>query len=605
MGITQPLEILKNERLLFIQKILFQIDDEKNVRSWNEDFYQKWAELNNTGRSTVNDNKRPSLFRSLNVKKTSEILSFVFGKENVYPDFSPGDFQLLLEWFDRILDLQKFDYERCRLLNNGYVVLIYMNLKNTTYPLIYHMIIRTITDFMRYPANVEILSILLLFVFSYVKKNNSGLIRNTGMQLMDLMKDVINIYEENQAIQNYMLDVRKKIQGQIAGLGGSIKCLTEYQLKLDSCLEIKFGLDDIITFLRPDEFKYYMVDHLAAIINFKNTKDCLKSNSKLSRVIITRLLQIIQNDKVPQKSLIKVGYILGKLIPYSQTNASHHPLSATNLGSLEVVIFEGLNDALYSGDRHVREIASQTLACILMEETFLEFAETQLSAATIESIRILMDRLGNMKKIKRPKPKKKYESINLAHVWISEKHQDWISNLSNGILSWKEQLGIFSFLPAILEAHPKMAELLFPFIVFEHLRDLNFKKLFQMQVNKLLSMPTDVHVDIIRSIIRTIDFVRRQSHPDSLSPFENNQRWLTLDFHNLSKSAASSNMGYHALFFAEVALIDNPSKINLYLEILADIYKNIHDADGLIGILMLMNSSQISESLINEKLYNK
>jgi hypothetical protein len=547
---------------------------------------------------------RPLLSRALNVRKLSKLLSFVFGNDQTSscPYLSPGDFQLLLEWFDRKLDLQKFEYEQSRLLNNGYVALIILNLTNITYPLTYYSILRTIMQNMRKSKTVKALSILLVFVFSYVRVKNSDLAIKSGMQLLDFLKDIVAFYNGTKPIQRLVSEVRKCIQNQISELGGSIKRLSHYQIDIDSSYNVGFELDDIFDIARPQEFKYFMVDHLAAVIDSPSSKSLLSSNGVLSHLIITRLLQIIQKDKVPEKSFLKIGYTIGKLIPFSHKNVSHNPDAASSLETLEIVILEGLNDALYAADRDVREIASQTIAYILKDESFYSFAETHLSSKTFESIKILKDRLA-MKKMQPPKLKKNYESIDLAHVWISGNHDEWISNLSNGILMWKPQKGILPFLPAILEAHKPMAEALFPFIAFENLNDLNFRKLFEVQINNILSMSDTLHLPHVRTVIRTIDFIRRQDHPESLSPFENNKRWIEVNFLNLAKSAAISEMGYHALFFAEIALIDNPENINSYLEILAEIYKSIGDSDGFIGILMLMNSTNISESLINEKLY--
>jgi len=319
---------------------------------------------------------------------------------------SPGDFQLLLEWFDRNLDLQKFEYERCRLLNNGYVALINLNLTNITYPLIYFSIIRTIKQHMRQSQTAKALSILLVYVFSYVRVKNCNLAIKSGMQLLDFLKDTVEFYDGKKSIQRVASEVRKCIQNQISELGGSIKRLSHYQIDIESSYNVAFELDDIFDFARPQEFKYFMLDHLAAVIDSPSSKSLLSSNGALSHLIITRLLQIIQKDKVPEKSFLKIGYTIGKLIPFSHKNVPHHPVPVSSLETLEIVIFEGLNDALYSGNRDVREIASQTIACLLREESFYSFAETRLSCATFESIKILKDRLA-MKKMQPPKLKKK------------------------------------------------------------------------------------------------------------------------------------------------------------------------------------------------------
>jgi hypothetical protein len=566
---------------------------------WHEDFYNLWTDFQRNTKLKVSSN-RPLLFRSISVRQVEKLLSFVFGNDQGSSALSPGDFQLLLEWFDRNLTLQKFEYERSRILNNGYVALIILNLANITYPLIYHSIIRTILEYMHQRENVEMLTILLIHVFSYARKENSNLATESGMQLIDSLGDIVEFYDGHDATQRFVLEAIKRIQIHLKELGGSIKRISSYQLDIISN-DVAFGLNDVFDFACPQNFQYFMVDHLCAVIELESSHNLLVSNTNLSQKIITRLLQIIQKDKVPEKTILKIGYIIGKLMPFSHKNVVHYPVSASCLGTLEIVIFEGLNDALYAGDMYVREIASQTLACILREESFYSFAETRLSPKTWESIKILKDRLAN-KKIKPPKPKKNYESIDSLNVWISGNNEDFESNLSNGILMWKKQAGILSFLPAILEAYAPMAENLFPFIAFENLMDLNFRYMIEKQVNNILSMSSTLHLPLVRSIIRAVDFIRRQHHPDSASPFENNKRWIDIDFLNLSKSAAISDMGYHALFFAEIALIDNPANLHSYLEIIAEIYKSIDDSDGFIGILMLMKSSHISESLINEKL---
>jgi hypothetical protein len=41
---------------------------------------------------------------------------------------------------------------------------------------------------------------------------------------------------------------------------------------------------------------------------------------------------------VPEKTILKIGYIIGKLMPFSHKNVVHYPVSASCLGTLEIVI---------------------------------------------------------------------------------------------------------------------------------------------------------------------------------------------------------------------------------------------------------------------------
>ena len=601
IGVIDPLENLRND-LTGLFKAFLIIDDDKSMKNWNKDIQTLSTEFDERFREPNFSIKRPILHCALNMKKITSILDFLFSNKNADCYLSRGDFQLILEWFDRSLEIQVFEYERHRILKNGYTACLYLNLSNILHPLIFHMIIRTITEYMQNPMHVKMLSILLIFIFTYTRKHNAKLIRELGMSLMNAMKDIIDRYDNNQAIQNILKETRRKLQLQIAELGGSSKYLSEYQLDDEPSSPIDFGLKDIFNFSLPNEFKYFMVDHLASLINLESTTECLLSNLDFSQNLIWRLLNIVQKDKVPKKSLLKIGYILGKLIPFSRRKLAPTAISNVKHELVEIVIFEELNDLLYLGDRELRQMASLTLSCILKQDSFFSFAEKNCSETTFESIRILRERFGRLKRLKPPKPRKTYANIRQAEAWITEKQETWISNLANGILFWKEQKGILSFLPGMFEICPKMAESLFPFIVFEHLSDPNFKQLFEMQINNILSVSNAVELDNVRSIINTVDFLRRQNHPEALNLFENNIKWINVDFYHLAKSAGLSDMGYHALFFAEISLITDNSQKHKFLEILAGIYKKINDSDGLIGIMMLLNSSQISESLINEKL---
>jgi ataxia telangiectasia mutated family protein len=282
--------------------------------------------------------------------------------------------------------------------------------------------------------------------------------------------------------------------------------------------------------------------------------------------------------------------------PWSAHNTSEK--DSLGRGSREAIIKE-IIDVFYSDDRSEVSLAEEAirLAISRLPEAHPSH-ETEFTKIIPKSIRDALD-LPVATDIESSLPSAT-NSVALCAGFVDDKTVSiWIRDLAISLCRVASYEPLLGALPKLLLGFSHVAERLFPYILHLVLTgELEIGSTVRQTMSSAMKAwfadYDSIHVPQVRILIQAILYLRSQPIPKEVTRVDRD-RWLDIDYIQVSRAASMSGMYRSALLFAETSgqpvakpsrrsssVPETPKKLPIDLQL--SIYKNLDEPDSFYGV---------------------
>lgn len=597
LGVSDLSQHLRTSGASILFKMLQFMDDDTGIESKSSAYSVSLRKMREFVPERQN---RPKLHQAIKVKNLTEFMKFIDGAS-----LSLVQLHNLLQSLQEYIETQVLEYERTRLLTNAFRIFVVLFVDKLEHPLLFHMAVTTLWKYVLDESRTYISCSLIIYIFSEISSRNPEVFKSHCIDAFEVMAPFLHSSSRHLALHCLRVLLRLLQQVWPEMVTPVVKKLraidSSFSLPSHSDIVVKdkILIEHLFDPLNPEHFKGFLVGPLLDSLCSPETISTLQRDSVLPSALIKRLLMLVK-ESTDEIILSDLALALGKIQSLVGSQSLDFEREPANMG--ESVAFQGLLKTLLDSSPTIAGLAARALSRILSIPEYLEVAKA-LDHSTFQMIDLFAGRYR--KKMPPSKNGGEYSSILDLDHWSFDGSSStaWTADLVCRILPY-QPISRYHYLTAVIEQVPDIATQIFPFVVFNGLTDIDFKKYFESHLGSVFSSPGTCDPSLLNLFIRTVDYIRSQRHPDATNLFDNNQLWLSLNFEDVSRACISVKSYEHALLFAEIDLSLTHRSLAQAKNhsTLLDIFRNLEESDGFNGIMMLMDAQDFTESSVKQKL---